>query len=323
MKITCLRFLLAVLLVSMMSTTGIGQSIYHLENEDPEGPLPSEGCLYEMRFNVRLANLELLTTPNSQGLYPLPASYPAMYLRYSLFDNCWTGVDQVSLFRFDRDFTNAVNNGINYYEGTVYIPSANFADACLSADAQGNITLPFTIDLQTQSGSAYPMCLYTDTDNIFACDAFSITAPYCGNQITLPGSGGGNNCVSANLATFAGTIQIACRSCAGDEPGDGFPDSCSGSGSRNAAATLSAPLENIAVSPNPFHDQLRVSWPSDVAVQEVHLFDASGKRLESHVAITQMRDGTLYLSTGQFSSGLYFLQIKSIDGTKVVKLVKP
>ncbi len=310
MKTTCLRFVLMGLLTCLFSTTVFGQSFAHIENEDPAGGTNDTigiSCSYVAWLSVIVANLELYGSPNSQGHYHLPSNCPDIYVSYN-FGGYFSGVKEIVSFKFDKDLTDDINNGIKYYKRRVHLGFMSFRELCDTADQNSNIYIPYTLELQTESGNPYPICLYTYHDDIFACNAFDGTAAYCEDQSSLPGS---PTCNSAELAYITGSAETKCSAC--DPEREGF---------RNARLNKEEGFQNVAITPNPFKSGIEITWSSGEPVEVIHLFDVNGRQLEYRKVSKQSENKNLYLETESLMPGLYFLQLRNAENSKVFKLIK-
>lgn len=73
----------------------------------------------------------------------------------------------------------------------------------------------------------------------------------------------------------------------------------------------------VSLRPNPAHDRVTIS--ADAAISEVSVSDAMGQKVMQSTAVN---DHTLTINTAAYSSGIYFVQVKTSNGnTGVSKLV--
>jgi hypothetical protein len=72
----------------------------------------------------------------------------------------------------------------------------------------------------------------------------------------------------------------------------------------------------LKVAPNPFEQQFTVS--SDQMIEALTLRDAQGKIVLQQAA----NSNTLEVATGSLQSGVYFLEVKTVSGLELVKVVK-
>ncbi len=83
----------------------------------------------------------------------------------------------------------------------------------------------------------------------------------------------------------------------------------------NIEETLTT-TKNITVYPNPFTNQITVS--SETGLQKIELFHANGQVI-NNVSIS---DKEFTLETSQLMNGIYFLQVTSLDGMEIIKIIK-
>ena len=72
----------------------------------------------------------------------------------------------------------------------------------------------------------------------------------------------------------------------------------------------------LKVAPNPFEQQFTVS--SDQMIQALTLRDAQGKVVLQQVANSNQLD----VETASLQSGVYFLEVQTVSGLELVKVVK-
>lgn len=85
--------------------------------------------------------------------------------------------------------------------------------------------------------------------------------------------------------------------------------------SANIAETLTS-IKNVNAFPNPFTNQITVS--SQTELQKIELFHANGQVLNS--ATVSGKEFTL--GTSQLINGVYFLQVTSLKGREIIKIIK-
>ncbi len=314
MKFTCLRFLWASILACLISVGAYGQAVGHVENEDPKGPTPVEDE-FRIIAKVSVANLQLHGEPDEYGFYSLPNNRPDIYANCNIDNGLLVGTVLLDGFRFDAGLTQSAANGISYFSARAIVGEINLSSTCDTLPECSSVSLPYTLDLVTKFGYPYPMCNFTNTFDIFSCAAFDVTAPYCDDQGRTAGTGTNNGCNSATLTSVSGNSLYYCSNC----PINTFNDNEERSDIDDNDEAL---LNDIVVTPNPFNELIQVSWEGIAGIEDIRLFDASGKLLEQRDFSLQSDEGNWYINTEKLPSGLYFLHLKNAANAKVIKLIK-
>jgi len=76
-------------------------------------------------------------------------------------------------------------------------------------------------------------------------------------------------------------------------------------------------LEEFAAMPNPFSDELTLSFPSSNEV-EIRIITAEGRLIETYHNFK----GELTVNTAEWAKGMYFIEAQNKSASKVIKLVK-
>lgn len=85
----------------------------------------------------------------------------------------------------------------------------------------------------------------------------------------------------------------------------------------------SASTLQIAVSPNPFIDQIATGIRSEIGGEHViRVFDATGRTVHQEVQQLAAGEQTIWLNLGNLSSGMYYLQVSDSKNIATQKIVK-
>ena len=92
----------------------------------------------------------------------------------------------------------------------------------------------------------------------------------------------------------------------------------------SAVNTLPLSLKKLAATtftifPNPVTDIVTITNSENIGVEEIEIFDISGKKVQSQ---NFSKENEVQLNLGDFAAGTYLLHIKTNEGTAVEKVVK-
>ena len=169
------------------------------------GPRPDtlvlgSNCTETIDFVIQVANLDL-HYPGQISNFDLPIGNPPMGLSISFSEPSFNAYYTVPDGSFEYFFT--TNTGIQIFQYTIPV-TLDFSESCI--DTEG---LPFTTtwnatllrdDLPSEF---YPICSYTDSTQIFDCNAFEIEYGDC------------DACSDDQEAVHNGSIIADCTACCG------------------------------------------------------------------------------------------------------------
>jgi hypothetical protein len=83
-------------------------------------------------------------------------------------------------------------------------------------------------------------------------------------------------------------------------------------------------IKDILAYPNPFNNQITVEFKNfDGTSMSINIYDILGKRLErSTYDISNVNNGKIIIDFGDLPNGIYYLEAKSNEMTKTIKVVK-
>ena len=91
----------------------------------------------------------------------------------------------------------------------------------------------------------------------------------------------------------------------------------------NTGVALTNSIDKISVIPNPFNDKVRIQFQNKLmSSYEINLLDVLGKQLVTFSSENMQSNVERDLDFSFVSPGIYFLQIKSGNAQKTIKLVK-
>ncbi len=298
----------------LIAQTSGSNGIDHVVLEEPEGPSINPGgigacfpsndkCrLTDLSIAIKVANYDQYVWPNGPGNVIVPTSPPNIYLQYSFGDYTF---DPVLLNNFQH------HHGVEYVHNYAFPPIPVNSSCYLADPATNRISIPYTIRLLeklTSGGYAnYPIHSYNGPGELFDCTVFNqglIDHICCPND---------DECALTPWIN-EGEIKVCCHEC-----NNGFQRN---SGSSNPYADSKHGLQ-WEIAPNPFSTDLKVGFSiSEKSEIEIEIFNLNGKKLIHHNEKQGAGQHYINLDTSALPDGIYYCQIKTIDGIATQKIIK-
>lgn len=288
---TILKSLFLVFAVSFTSITSFAQPKTPIVNK-PEH-MEEFDCDDVIPIFIELTNLDQYSPPQSGNSDFLPDGYPEMYIAITidgtteyieLYSFYYSHFDAVSVWRVDIDFP------------------INQCDDC-----NGGQAFPVFIDLELVTpGSGgfvpYPICDYTSPNDIFSCEYFT----------HLPCNPSSNSeCEDIGAGTNSGPLLINCP--------NPTPNPNPWGGWLMQENDDNDSSWDIAVAPNPFYGDIKVSSTKDI--NSITLYDIHGRTVLQS-AYANDADYNIKLNTDEILPGIYLLAVEAEGETEIMKLVK-
>ncbi|MEM9920501.1 MAG: T9SS type A sorting domain-containing protein [Bacteroidota bacterium] len=293
--------------------------IYEDQSDFSPGQPLGPDCLFETDFRINVAHLAPVGSDTS-GLFPLPQGAPPMFLAYSI----GTLRDTIQLTLFDYSETlDGLQGPVNIYQATVPV-SYEVSEECKRQDpdeAKNPIDLPWAVSLLTLNSRGgylpYPVCSYTDSGQIFTCNAFHETVPFCKESTPT--------CDNAEHTYADGVYEIYCGECINAGLEKDNPTNVPPVKKRMAASLQSSDATlSVSVSPNPFDKYLLLNATATEKPEKItfRLYNVSGQLIHSEIRYSASHTSDWSLPTANLSKGVYFLQLEAKDANQTIKLFK-
>lgn len=312
-------FLSAQLPKGVVIANGKGSGNLDLQNEfNPQNPIPElsqnlikiKGCNLVVRFRVIVFNLDELNGDDysniiNVGLAPnldLPDEYEPMFLRCEL--NGIVDVVEVESFSFVRP-----ENGPYAFVFDHYM-NLDYCDYC---DSDSDYILQSHMNLESEDGSVYPICNYTEPGDLFACNY-------------LPGGCSMTTCNNEDWANWSSNIiGFSC----GEDFEDGeiinlqnYDGITNDSEARNSSIQKKESLMSPIIYPNPFQSELNIQWKSESENSTIRMYSTNGQLVKSWYDTGHRAEEILKVDINTLPNGIYFLEIQSEGEILHHKLIK-
>lgn len=162
-----------------------------------------------------------------------------------------------------------------------------------------------------QFGNNYPIHddFYSNPNGIFSCQVFLITCHDCDENLECTG----------DPNTYPSTYIRPCVDCGGD---NADPDNDGGI-DHYSNPSQSNPNNQLSLSPNPFGNELNLTYPVMAEGQvSLTIFNSHGKVITNSQSNETIGVYRKRFDTSQWSSGIYYCTIQSGKISHTVKIIK-
>lgn len=254
----------------------------------------SSDCNARMVAELQVLNLH--ANPTIGDAYPLLPGMSPIYIRYGIKNGQQFTIGPIYELEFKGNYAQDVYG--NNFE--VFEIAENFSidinDEC-SDGGSSNAHIPLTIGVLDNNFNLYPVDVYAGIGEAFYCGVFEETCHRCPT----------NACGGGYPPKYDVTICGDCNNC------------------ENYSAdleNLDISVQDIAVVPNPFSDEVTIDVPVSIEIIYINILDMTGKRLIQKVTINDETITKMTLDTNQLPVGMYILQVqsgKSISSQHIMK----
>lgn len=301
-------------IIVLCSTISFAQPKTPIVNKPKHSNNIQIGCAGAVDVEFELTNLELYAPAGVGSTEFLPDGYPDMYLKIQFLGQ----TEFIEVTEFSYSHTDLVSvwsfgYGVDY----------NICDKCSDGEF-AKVSIHVSLVTPDVNGYIpYPICDFTSEDDIFSCLYFDHLPcnPITGNECTIIGAG--------SVDTF---IKIKCSDPIDPtdptDP-DGNPDNGEGAnGESNEDFMNKLDINNtnlqgvfleVATSPNPFYDQVKISSNKDI--NRASLYDINGRILLQNT-YNNTDDYNVQLNTSEIPSGIFFIKVESDGEIEMIKMIK-
>lgn len=257
---------------------------------------PRFNCTNSINVGIQVANLNQVIFGKNNYNYVLPSGAPDMYVKFEM--GTISETQQVSVFNPTGTLTCLIGGSYDLFKANLSF-TFNSNEVCFAKGSGGAVNYTVSIITYDQYGSEipYPICDYSNSNDIFSCAVFTATAPFCNTR---------SICNSGNINSASSNAGVDCN-------GGTCGALLKNGGNQHDSNHHYISESKLRVNPNPFNDELTIQFAiaEEDIIKGIQLIDINGRTLRT-IDIRQLTQNTqLTINTSELQSGVYFISLQT------------